>query len=126
MRTIVIETDSVTMEAELRDTPAASAIWEALPITGRANTWGDEIYFSTGLNLELEADATESMPVGSLAYWPPGTAFCILFGPTPASGRDGMPTLASTSNFIGSVTGDATDFRAVKGGAGITVRRKGD
>ena len=124
MRTIVIETDSVQMEAELRDTPAATAIWEALPITGRANSWGDEIYFSTGLSLELEPDATDSMPVGSLAYWPPGSAFCILFGPTPASGPDGGPRLASDSNPIGKVSGDATAFRAVPGGARITVRQK--
>lgn len=124
MATIVIESDSLQMEAELRDTEAATAIWEALPIEGSANRWGDEIYFSIGLDLQLEADATDSMPVGSLAYWPPGTAFCILFGPTPASGRDGEPRLASESNRIGSVTGDATAFRSVRNGAKITIRRK--
>lgn len=124
MKEIVIEAGSVQMEAELRDTPAANAIWDILPVEGNANLWGDEIYFSTGLDLELEDDATEAMPVGSLAYWPPGKAFCILFGPTPASGSDGGPRLASESNPIGKVRGDAREFAAVNNGQRVKVRRK--
>jgi hypothetical protein len=42
---IIITAGSVTVEAERNDSPTAQLIWEALPITGRANTWGDEIYF---------------------------------------------------------------------------------
>lgn len=111
------------MEAELRDSPAAGAVWDVLPIEGRANCWGDEIYFSIGLQLDLEDDATDSMPVGSLAYWPPGSAFCILFGSTPASGQDGEPRLASDGNLLGTVFGDATAFRAVSDGTVVTIRR---
>lgn len=124
MKTIVIEAGSLQMEAELRDSPAATAVWDVLPVKGRANCWGDEIYFSIGVKLDLEDDATDSMPVGSLAYWPPGSAFCILFGPTPASGPDGEPRLASDSNRLGKVLGDAAAFRDVSDGTVVTVRRK--
>ncbi|MGM0675052.1 MAG: cyclophilin-like fold protein [Spirochaetota bacterium] len=124
MKTIIIEAGSVQMEAELRDTPAANAIWDALPLEGNANTWGDEIYFSTGLDLDLEADATDTMPEGSLAYWPPGKGFCILFGPTPASGGDGTPRLASESNPIGKVLGDPEEFKSVSSGDTVTVKAK--
>ncbi|TVQ35914.1 MAG: hypothetical protein EA384_15485 [Spirochaetaceae bacterium] len=123
MYTIAIEAGEVRMQAELRESPASTAIWNALPLEGRANCWGDEVYFSTGLQLELEPDATDTMPVGSLAYWPPGKAFCILFGPTPASGSDGEPRLASESNRLGAVKGDAAAFRAVADGTEIVVRR---
>ena len=123
MYSITIEAGAVTMQAELRESPASTAIWNALPLEGKANCWGDEIYFSTGLQLELEPDATDGMPVGSLVYWPPGKAFCILFGPTPASGSDGEPRLASASNRLGTVRGDAAAFRAVAEGSKIVVRR---
>ena len=122
-RNIVIEAGELVVDAELTDSAAATVVWEALPFTGRANRWGDEIYFSTGLEIELDSQATETMEVGSLAYWPPGKAFCIVFGPTPASGPDGVPRLASACNYLGTVLGDAGRFRAVGSGTTVTVRR---
>ena len=83
-REIVIQAGSVTMEAELNDTKAADAIWEALPIEGRGNRWGEEIYFSIPVHCPPN-NPREVVEVGDLAYWPPGSAFCIFFGPTPAS-----------------------------------------
>lgn len=122
MRKIIIETDTVTAEAVLYDTAPAEEIWKALPVSGSANRWGQEIYFSIGLNIDPGSDATDVMPVGSLAYWPPGKAFCILFGETPASGPDGTPTLASAGAHIGEVTGSATVFDKVSAGTTVRVR----
>ena len=117
---ITITAGPVTMEAELNDGPTAEAILSALPITGRANTWGDEIYFSIPVQAEQEADARADMAVGELGYWPPGSAFCIFFGPTPAS--DGPePRAASAVNILGRVLGDATEFRQVSGGTEVTL-----
>lgn len=124
MKDILIAAGAVQMEAELRDTPSGEAIWDALPLQGRVNRWGDEIYFSTGLDLDLENDATDTMPSGSLAYWPPGKGFCILFGATPASGADGTPRLASESNPIGKVHGDPAELKSVSSGEKISVTRK--
>jgi hypothetical protein len=121
---ITITTGSVTLEAELNDGPTAQAIWEALPITGRANTWGDEIYFTIPVQAEEEADARANVEVGELGYWPVGSAFCIFFGPTPVSGGP-EPRAASPVNILGHVLGDATEFRQVPGGATVELRKCG-
>ena len=117
---ITITAGSVTLEAELNDGPTAQSIWEALPIAGRANTWGDEIYFTIPVQADEEPDARADVAVGELGYWPVGSAFCIFFGPTPAS--DGPePRAASPVNILGSVLGDATEFRQVPGGATVEL-----
>lgn len=122
MRQIRIRAGSVEAIADLDDCPTADAIWEALPITGRANTWGDEIYFEVPVFLESSADARETVAVGELGYWPTGHAFCIFFGRTPAS-RGDEPRAASAVDVFGRVAGDATVFRQVRGGTAIFIER---
>ncbi|MCL6630954.1 MAG: hypothetical protein K6U00_15270, partial [Armatimonadetes bacterium] len=70
--------------AELNDTKTADALWAALPIRARASTWGDEIYFGIPVDA-AEENAKDVVEMGDVGYWPPGHAFCIFFGPTPAS-----------------------------------------
>jgi len=110
------------MPAELNDNPTARQIWEALPIEGRANLWGDEIYFSIPVDADQEADARTDVDVGELGYWPVGSAFCIFFGPTPASSGN-RPRAASPVNILGNVVGDATQFRRVKNGEKVVLTR---
>ena len=119
---IVIEAGSVTMEAELNDSPTAQRIWEALPIEGTANIWGDEIYFEIPVIAAQASDARAQVEVGELGYWPVGHAFCIFFGPTPVS-TDERPRAYSPVNILGSVSGDATQFRAVRNGAPVRLSR---
>ncbi len=119
MRRIKITAGSVTAEAVLNDTPTADAIWEALPIEARANTWGDEIYFAIPVHLE-EQDAQEVVEKGDLGYWPPGHAFCIFFGPTPASRGDEIRP-ASPVNVFGKIVGDPAVFKKVRSGEKIVV-----
>jgi hypothetical protein len=109
--------------AELSDeNPETSrAIWEALPIEARANTWGDEIYFS--IPVEAEAENTkEVVEMGDLGYWPPGSAFCVFFGRTPASRGDEIRP-ASPVNVFGRVEGDPRVFKKVGGGEKVTIER---
>ncbi len=119
---LTIGAGPVTMEAELNDTPTARRIWEALPIAGQANTWGDEIYFAIPVKMEEAADARAEVEVGELGYWPMGEAFCIFFGPTPAS-TDEEPRAASPVNVVGRVLGDPTAFRQVDPGATVMLER---
>jgi hypothetical protein len=117
---ITITAGSVSMQAELNDSTTAKKINESLPITGRANTWGDEIYFEIPVQAEQAADARADVEVGELGYWPVGRAFCIFFGPTPASTGE-QPRAASPVNVVGRVSGDATAFRQVPAGAAVTL-----
>ncbi len=123
-KTIRIKASPVEAVAGLNDTEAAQAIWDALPIEGSANLWGDEIYFSIPLNLGLE-NGQEVVSVGDLGYWPPGNAFCIFFGPTPASRGDEVRP-ASAVTVFGRVTGDAAVFRQVASGTVVTIEREGE
>jgi hypothetical protein len=120
MRTITITAGDVTASAELFDSPTADALWEALPLEAAANTWGDEIYFAVPVAADEAQDARADVAVGDLAYWPPGNAFCLFFGRTPASTGD-APRAASPVNVIGRVIGDATVFRGVRSGAQVRL-----
>jgi hypothetical protein len=121
-RRIMIRAGQVSATAVLHQTPTAEAIWGALPIEARANTWGDEIYFSIPVKADLEKDAKEVVESGDLGYWPPGTAFCIFFGPTPASrGNEIRP--ASAVNMVGQVQGDPKVFKQISSGTKVVIER---
>jgi hypothetical protein len=108
----------------LNDSPTALRIWEALPIDGRANRWGEEIYFSIPVRAGGEPSAREDVDVGELGYWPPGSAFCIFFGPTPVSSGN-KPRAASPVNILGRLTGDASLFRSVRDGDKVRIEQAG-
>ena len=112
-----------TVEATLsnENPQTAERIWEALPIEGRASRWGDEIYFSIPVSVEEEHSRAE-VEVGAIAYWPPGSALCIFFGRTPASGDD-KPRAASPVNVFAKVTGDTSIFRKVSDGDNVTIEK---
>jgi len=121
-RKIRIKAGAIEVVAELNETKTAGAIWEALPIKGSVNCWGDEIYFSIPVSLEAE-DARELVSLGDLGYWPPGTAFCLFFGPTPMSrGQEIRP--ASPVNVFGRIIGDTKVLRQVASGTEITVDKE--
>ena len=118
---IRITATPVVMEAELNQSQTAERIWAALPIEARGNTWGDEIYFSIPVAADAD-DAQEVVDLGDLAYWPPGTAFCIFFGPTPMSrGAEIRP--ASPVNVIGKLIGDSKAFKQVKNGTVVKIEQ---
>ena len=116
---IRITAGPVQLAAALNDSQTAQAVWNALPIAASANTWGDEIYFGIPVDAGLE-QGQETVDLGDLGYWPPGRAFCIFFGPTPASRGDEIRP-ASAVTVIGRVTGDAALFRQVRAGTSVTI-----
>lgn len=122
MPTLRISAGPVTALAELNDSPTARLLWDALPIEGRANRWGDEIYFAIPVDADEEPGAVAAVEVGAIAFWPPGNAFCIFWGPTPAS-RGTQPMAASPVNLLGQIEGDATQFARVASGARVRLER---
>jgi len=121
-RAIRITAGSVSAEARLNDSKTAGAIWDALPIEAKGQTWGDEIYFDIGLTAGPESPR-EVVELGDLAYWPPGHAFCIFFGPTPVSHGDECRA-ASAVNVVGKLEGDPTIFKKVRAGTRVTIERQ--
>jgi hypothetical protein len=99
----------------------ANEVWNALPIEGKANRWGEEIYFSTPLRLR-EENSKEEVAIGNLAFWPPGKAICIFFGATPVS-RHGEPRAYSPVNVFGKIIGDPTVFGKVRDGDQVILER---
>ena len=121
VKKITITTEDLKMEASLNDSKTAQKVWDALPIEGRVNTWGEEIYFSIPVDVGSE-NAKAVVSEGDLGYWPPGSAFCIFFGLTPASQGDEIRP-ASPVNVFGKIIGDPKVFKKVISGAKIIIEK---
>ncbi|MHC4214429.1 MAG: cyclophilin-like fold protein [Planctomycetota bacterium] len=120
---IKITAGEVQLDAELNDTSTAKSIIAALPIKANGNRWGAEIYFEIPVDAGLDQGARDVLEAGELGYWPTGNAFCIFFGPTPASTGDEIRA-ASDVNIIGKVTSDLAPLFDVPSGAQVTIEAK--
>jgi hypothetical protein len=112
---------TLTLDAELLDTPTAKAIKAALPITSSALTWGEEVYFDVPVEVKREANARAVVTPGEVAYWPDGPAIALGFGRTPIS-QGNETRLASPCNVFAKALGDVKALGKVKAGTKVEVR----
>ena len=117
-----ISAGKVALVAELRDTPTAQALAAALPFEASAQTWGEEVYFSTPVSVKLEPDAKQVVEPGTVCFWTEGDALALPFGRTPIS-TDEKPKLANRCNVLGNIVGDARALAGIKAGAKVRVER---
>ena len=122
---IEIIAEDVQVEAELNDGPTAKSIISILPVEASAQRWGGEIYFSIPVTAELEPDSREVLEAGELGFWPTGNAFCIFFGPTPASQGNEIRA-ASAVNIIGKMRSDWAKLWNVPSRSSIVIKAMGD
>jgi hypothetical protein len=116
-----ITVGDVSFTATLRDTPTAKAVAAACPIDGRANTWGEEIYFSAALDVEPESDQRAVVEAGEIAYWLEGNAIAIGYGPTPVSQGDEIRLAAPVNIFADCDPGDVRQLKGATGDEPVTV-----
>src|SRR5919205_2528400 len=119
---IRITTGSVKLKAELRDTPSAKALAAALPFEASAQTWGEEVYFTTPISAKLEPDAKQVVEPGTVCFWTEGDALALPYGRTPIS-TDERPKLAARCNVLGQLLGDARRLAGVKAGQKVRVEK---
>ena len=118
---IKIKAGKVEVLARLNDSAIAGLIWDKLPISASANTWGEKIYFPIPVGA-IPQDPKEVVEKGDLGYWPDGKCFCIFFGPTPVSSGDEIRP-ASSVEVVGKVLGNPEDFKKVSSGEKVVLER---
>jgi len=123
-RIIEIVFNENIVEATLNESKTAKKLLKILPVKSEINLWGDEVYFEIPMQADLE-NGKELMDIGNIAFWPPGNAFCIFFGPTPV-GDGTQPRAASSVTVIGKITGEngIDKIKKIKPGDSIELRLK--
>jgi len=122
MRKIRIKLGALEFDAVLNSTKTAEAIYNALPFSAKANTWGDEAYFTIPVKHGPE-NPKPIVAIGDLAYWMPGAAFCIFYGETPSSCK-GEVRPASPVNVIGKFElKHAESLKKTRDGISVTVEK---
>ena len=117
-----ISAAGASFEVVLDQTPTAKALLGAVPFEARAQTWGEEVYFSTPVSVKLEPDARQVVEPGTVCFWTEGDALALPYGRTPIS-TDERPKLASRCNVLGKIAGDARLLSRIKSGDPIKVEK---
>ncbi|WP_331236381.1 cyclophilin-like family protein [Natronorarus salvus] len=113
--------DDRTLAAEWTDDSpeTRAAVEAALPLSGEASRWGEELYFRTDVDVGPE-NPRELVDPGTIAYWPAGNALCLFWGPTPASEGE-EPRAASPVNVVARVE-DVSALADLEGSASVELR----
>jgi hypothetical protein len=117
-----ISAGATSFEVVLKDTPTAKALVAALPFESRAQTWGEEVYFTTPVSATLESDARQIVEPGTVCFWTEGNALALPYGRTPIS-TDERPKLASRCNVLGRLEGDPREIGKLRSGEKLTVSK---
>ena len=108
--------------ATLNNSSYSEKFYDSLPLEGSCQIWGDELFFSTSINMEEDDQSLEVVNFGDIAFWPPGSAFCIFWGPTPMSqGKEIRP--ASKVNLLGSIDSQLSKIKNISAGTKILLSK---
>ena len=108
------------MFGTLNASPTATKLAAALPCSSSANTWGEEVYFSVPVRTELEPNAEQVVPAGTLCFWVQGQSLALPFGPTPISQGDEC-RLVTKVNVLGKLEGNPRVLNSIRDGDEIRV-----
>jgi 5-(carboxyamino)imidazole ribonucleotide mutase len=120
MRKLRITARGHEWSALLNHSETADKLWTLLPATGKANRWGDEVYFPVAID-KISGSWQEVVAEGDIGLCPPD-ALCLFFGPTPMSkGTEIRP--ASPVVVVGRITGDLALLKDVLDGDEVIVEQ---
>ncbi len=119
-RRLKITIGKLQLLVELFDTPTANVIYGGLPFKSKTQLWGNEVYFSTPVQVSSEADAKEDIKPGELGFWVEANAIAIAFGP-PRMYKGKEIRLAAKTNVWGRAVGDVRQFAGVFTDQTVTV-----
>ncbi len=81
---IKIKFDNFEIQGELDNSQASNDISKLLPIEGKSNLWGGEVFVELPEMLPYPGNLDE-VEIGDIAYWQEGPAICFFFGETLGS-----------------------------------------
>ena len=113
-----------SIEIELDDSLAPNtvkAILDNLPISATVHVWGEELYTDPIPVTVKEENSKLLVNLLDVAYWPPGQAICLFFGPTPI-GNKGEIKPYSPVNVIGKIISKDVKIPINLDGKKITFR----
>lgn len=82
-----------------------------LPMEGRAAIYKEEVYFEIPLKMG-EEKAKPTVEMGTIAFWPMGSALCVFFGKSQPY---------SPVSVLGKITSNLELFKQVKSGSTVKV-----
>ncbi len=113
-----------SLELELDDSIApktVKAILDTLPISVPIHVWGEELYTDPIPVKVSEENAKPLVNLLDVAYWPPGQAICLFFGPT-LIGKKGEIKPYSPVNIIGKIISKDAKIPTNLDGKKVTLR----
>ena len=122
MRKVILKCKGKELVFELRDTLTADIIYNSLPLKSKIQKWGEEIYFDTGLSIELEKNAKSVVNIGEIAFWNSGSAIAIGYGKTPVSQEDEI-RLISPANVWADCEFEKEYIHSIKEGEAVLVEK---
>ena len=75
---------------------------DSLPLKVGMNIWGEELYTDETLIKVGPENSKALVELMDVAYWPPGKAICLFFGPTPIGKSDEIRPYSEV-NVIGKI-----------------------
>ena len=120
LQKIQINLSNITFYGYLEINDFTKKIMSKFPLESDIQFWGDEIYFPISIYGNSIDNLKEVVSKGDIAYWPPGNAFCIFWGPTPMSVEDEIRP-ASPVKVIGYMDSDSSDFSQFNNGEKINI-----
>lgn len=116
-------TSNVEIQLDSKHSPnTIRSLLDALPFTVELNIWGEEIYSSECPIKSKEENSKSLLDVNDVAFWPPGKALCLFYGPTPI-GDPGEIKPYSPVNVIGKIINpEKSILKKIKHGTKATLR----